>query len=380
MRIIAKIQSVFLKKNKDLPEEVIFESPKLNGGKKYLSIIRRGDSAENYYFYSQRKGKDSIRFILYDKSRPKPFCLLEHFEASRNEILQTAYSGSNDKPLPLIEICREEVNEESEFTLEDTERITLVRPMGLGSQTNEVAYLYLVDVEGLPNTPMVPENEYEENVNHIWMSLEGVKTKGDWASYVIADSTRLIDTDKTQNGQTVASTIEEKLEKLQATRNPSIIASSLPSGMRPTLFTNQSKIHSYISKETMFLLENPFKEILKDPSYFSEKKSGLKAITVWMNPNDYIDIVELNQPDHKKYGADESKLAKLRDTYEKGIKVDMPYLIFGDREKPSKSFSQEGYNRATTAIMVGKKVIPVAIRYRDTDKSIPLFIRKYLRG
>lgn len=221
MRIIAKISPDFLERNKDLPEKVIFESPAINEGKKFLSIVRRGDSDKNHYFFSQRKGKDSIRFILYDKSKQKPFCLLEHFEASRNDVILSAYSGSNDKQKPLIEICKEEVNEESMFDLEDTNRITLVKPMGLGSQTNEIAYLYLVDVQGLTETEMNPQNEWEENVNHIWLSLEEVKQKGDWASFVIADSTRVINTDKTQNNQIVAKDfkIEEKLERLKARRN-----------------------------------------------------------------------------------------------------------------------------------------------------------------
>ena len=207
MRIIAKISSEFLEKNIDLPEKVIFESPALQGGKKFLSIIQRGDSPENHYYFSQRKGKDSVRFILYDKSRPKPFCLLEHFESSQNKLVIGAYSGSNDKDKSLIDICMEEVNEESMFDLEDTSRITLVKPLGLGSQTNEIAHLYIVDVEGLKETSMNPQNEWEENVNHIWMSLEEVKRYGDWASYVIADSTRVIGIDKKQNNVAVAKTV-----------------------------------------------------------------------------------------------------------------------------------------------------------------------------
>jgi len=204
MKIIADINPDFLERNLNLPEKIIFQSPAISGGKKFLSVVRRGDSEENHYFYSQRNGKDSIRFILYDKTRPKPFGLLEHLESSQNKVLRSAYSGSNDKDKPLIEICKEEVTEESQFDLEDTNRITLVRPMGLGSQTNEIAHLYLVDVEGLSEAPMHPENEWEENVNHPWLSLEEVKEQGDWASYVIADSTRVLGIDKKQNNIIIA--------------------------------------------------------------------------------------------------------------------------------------------------------------------------------
>ena len=82
---------------------------------------------------------------------------------------------------------------------------------------------------------MNPQNEWEENVNHHWLSLEEVKQKGDWASFVIADSTRVINVDKTQNNRIVARlfdyeelltveqndtaySIEEKLKRLKIRR------------------------------------------------------------------------------------------------------------------------------------------------------------------
>jgi len=208
MRIIAEITKDFLNRNLNLPEEEIYKTPAVNGGKKFLTVIRRGDSPANYYYFSQRLGINSIRFILYDKSRPKPFCLLEQLEASHNKLKIGAYSGSLDKKgYTPLQVCREEVNEESMFNIEEDDigRITLVSVRSVGSQSNENAYLYLVDVEGLPEVGTNPENEWEENTNHHWLSLEEVKTKGDWASYIIADSVRVLNTDKTQNGQIIAS-------------------------------------------------------------------------------------------------------------------------------------------------------------------------------
>jgi len=193
----AKIEKEFLEKNKDLPETVVYQTPPIKGGKKFLSVIRRGDKPSNYYYYSQRVGKDSIRFLLYDANKKdKPFGVLEQFEASQNRTTVGAFSGSMDKPnLTPKEICREEVNEESEYTVtkaEMNDRIFHLKNMRVGSQTNEVAYLYIVNVTGLKTTPKKPENEWEENTDTHWLSLEEIKDYCNWEAFIIADRAKAI--------------------------------------------------------------------------------------------------------------------------------------------------------------------------------------------
>ena len=94
----------------------------------------------------------------------------------------------------------------------------------------------------------------------------------------------------------------------------------------------------------------------------------------------YIEAVELRQPDHKTFGASQEKLDNLKEVYEAGIKVDIPMLAYGSRDSHSDLFSQEGYHRATSALTIGKELIPVAIRYREDDSNIPDYIKHYIKN
>lgn len=127
------------------------------------------------------------------------------------------------------------------------------------------------------------------------------------------------------------------------------------------------------STEKMFFLESHFKEIGNDPEYFLNEKQGLKSLVIDLNPYLYMEAVNLVKKEHK---ISSIKLESLKDAYDSGIKVPMPYLYYGDRDEISESFGQEGYNRAYTATMIGKETIPVSIRYRDNDVNIPDFIKK----
>ena len=131
--------------------------------------------------------------------------------------------------------------------------------------------------------------------------------------------------------------------------------------------------------EQMFNDNPSFEEIHKDPQYFQDKKDGLKAIVVEMLAADYMKAVEERQPDHKKYGIDKDKMRNLEKAYEVGIKVDIPILAYGGRDKHNDLFQQEGYHRAATALLINKKFIPVAIRYREDDSNIPYYIKMNIK-
>lgn len=127
------------------------------------------------------------------------------------------------------------------------------------------------------------------------------------------------------------------------------------------------------SNEQMFLLEPHFKEIFKDQYYFEKEKYGLRVLVVDISPYDYIDAVNLIKQSHSTC---DKKLKSLKEAYDNGIKVPMPYLAYGERDENKASFGQEGYNRAYTSTMIGKETIPVTIRYREDDFFVPDFIRK----
>lgn len=133
-------------------------------------------------------------------------------------------------------------------------------------------------------------------------------------------------------------------------------------------------------EEMMFNLTNlNFKEIYNDPEYFLENKNGLKATIIFMNPYDYIEAVIEKKTKHE---VSTKKLNSLKLAYEQGIKVPLPYLIYGSRDQNEDDdgyyFGQEGFNRAYTATLIGKTTIPVEIRYRENDINIPNVVKKYL--
>lgn len=137
--------------------------------------------------------------------------------------------------------------------------------------------------------------------------------------------------------------------------------------------------YSLLSGEQMFNDRVGFDDILNDKEYFKNNKQGLKAVVVSMPPCDYIEAVELRQSEHREYGACNNKLDNLYEVYEMGIKVDIPLLSYGSKDEAGDDlFQQEGYHRATFASMIGKKLIPVGIRYREDDELVPDFIKEHI--
>jgi L-rhamnose mutarotase len=128
------------------------------------------------------------------------------------------------------------------------------------------------------------------------------------------------------------------------------------------------------SGEQMFDTDNfQFNEIFENPSYFQENKHGIKSIIVNISPYTYMETVNSFK---KFHSHSEVKLKSLKEAYDSNIKVPMPYLAFGERDSMDEQyFGQEGYNRAYTSTMIGKTTIPVAIRYRENDDSIPKEIK-----
>lgn len=131
------------------------------------------------------------------------------------------------------------------------------------------------------------------------------------------------------------------------------------------------------NKENIFSLEPHFKEVFNEPDYFFNEKKGLKAKIIYITPDEYINAVLTNKPEHK---SSENKIESIKVVHEKNILIDMPYLMYGDRDiEDENTFGQEGFNRSVYAKSIGINKIPVSIRYRENDKNIPDFIAKYLK-
>ncbi len=164
-------------------------------GEPFLTVKR----ARGYYLYAQRAGTDSIAFILYDNYSEKLGLISESKppmdEFSDEKVMGiSAFGGSKDSDVSLIEICKQEVLEEAGYNV-NIEQIIPVGSTMVSSQMNQTCHLYMVDVTGL--TPGKTESdiynkeqeqkdsdEFKHNMI-VWMTEKEVMEYGEWKSLYI---------------------------------------------------------------------------------------------------------------------------------------------------------------------------------------------------
>ena len=184
--------------NKD---KVLFES---DGG--FMKVKSHRNSP---FFYAERKGVDSVAFILYDGSRDGDnWCLINEgkppfFDRNNNERFSTytAFGGSNDGELPLDvylnlteneqinylkNIVKNEVLEEAGFDIgNDMNRIEFMSKDMVSTQMNQYCFLYLVDVSGL-NQGKPTTTDPEEYLSYpVWMTNDQLLSGICWKAKVI---------------------------------------------------------------------------------------------------------------------------------------------------------------------------------------------------
>ncbi len=160
--------------------EILWESKETNAdGKPYLTVKKEG----GWYLYSERLGKDSVAFILYDRNATDDveFGLINEVKPPLGEgrFLTTAFGGSIDKELSYTEIVQEEVEEESGYKVKLENIIELGKVM-VSTQMNQMCYLYLVDVTGIETS-----NVIEDNTSVQWVNAEEIVDGPDWKASVI---------------------------------------------------------------------------------------------------------------------------------------------------------------------------------------------------
>jgi hypothetical protein len=186
----AEITQPFLKLVKRLQTKLFFETPKYTGGRKWITIFKTEDPAtpEKFDFYFvQKLGKDSVRFLLLDLNSETPFGCLRQYSSPYGKFINGCFTGSLDKPEKSVEdIVLEEVKEESGFEV-GLNRLHKVSSETLGSITNETVHLFIVNVTGLEVVKKDPENLFEANMETLWMGLDEVFEKCEWsAKYLVA--------------------------------------------------------------------------------------------------------------------------------------------------------------------------------------------------
>lgn len=162
--------------------EVVWESEAKNkAGDSFLTVKRNGR-----YLFSQRAGIDSVAFILYDRKVDK-FCAISERKPPLDErfddeeiFLTTAFGGSlDDVNATKLDIVRAEVREEAGFEVTD-EQITELGGVMVSTQSNQVAYLYLVDVDMDKQLERQPETEMEAMAEMVWFDIEEAHEFKDW--------------------------------------------------------------------------------------------------------------------------------------------------------------------------------------------------------
>jgi 8-oxo-dGTP pyrophosphatase MutT (NUDIX family) len=163
-----------------MKDEIVFEN-------EFLTVKKH----EGWFLYAERKGMDSIAFILKDGKRygliheqKPPFA-----ERSGGEMvwMTTAFGGSLDKDKSITEILLEEVVEETGYVV-GMDRVSVLGSSLVSTQMNQLCYLFLVDVTGLEPTEKAEwesgEMEFVGN-KIVWLDAEGVVSNGDWKSITI---------------------------------------------------------------------------------------------------------------------------------------------------------------------------------------------------
>lgn len=173
---------------KHIPEIMYQSEGKAPNGDAFLTVKR----ARGYYEYSERPGKDSIAFVLYDTDTKK-FGLIYESKPPLDErdsclsMRTTAFGGSIDIDKTYIEICQMEVSEEAGYNV-DISSIQSIGKTLVSSQSSQLCEGYIVDVTGLPQgkTEVDIENEKDpDEFKHnkvLWLEEYEVFELEDWKS------------------------------------------------------------------------------------------------------------------------------------------------------------------------------------------------------
>lgn len=187
---------------------------------KFVAIKQREDIM---YQYAERLGKDSVAFILFDKEKTTPFGMTverkppmdfraqeEQYISEINQIevnekgevfLPTAFGGSNDQQseIPFEAMSKEdvishmknivvgEVREEGGYNI-DPSRVKFISTEFVSTQQNQMCFMFIVDITGIPFDKTDPENEMEAMARTVWASKETIFAGSDWKSKVIVAS------------------------------------------------------------------------------------------------------------------------------------------------------------------------------------------------
>lgn len=169
-----------------LTTKIVYVSGDPETSKKYLTVKEIASNELPPYFYVERKGKNSVAFLLEDRKVPsKPIIVLRQWHGPLGRYNVGAFTGSIDKDLSVVDIVIEEVFEEAGYVV-TPDMIEHLATEPVSGNTNEEVHLFKVDVTNAEYKGLHPENVFEKNTFRIRMNLSEVLSNSEWKGYKIA--------------------------------------------------------------------------------------------------------------------------------------------------------------------------------------------------
>lgn len=133
-------------------------------GEPWIRVFQTHDG----FYYASRPGHMSVAFILIDQDK-KSFGLIECMHVPTHKKAVRAFTGSMDVPpgITAQQVCQMEVKEESGYSVTSLD-ITGIGSYEVGHQTDEIVWLFVVDVTGkIPGEP-IPDDFREAAQRVVW--------------------------------------------------------------------------------------------------------------------------------------------------------------------------------------------------------------------
>lgn len=151
------------------------------------------------YFYAERKGVDSVAFILIDENRSNKYGVVNERKPPMDDrfgelaFIETAFGGSNDiiddekyfdmtddaAIIHFKKIVKIEAREEAGFDVE-LDRIHYISKELVSTQMNQWCFLFIVDVTNVDEGEKDPQNETEAMADVRWKTFKEVQKMNDW--------------------------------------------------------------------------------------------------------------------------------------------------------------------------------------------------------
>ncbi len=165
-------------------EPIILENHELEYQSEFINVKRNGG-----YYYAERKGVDSVAFVLFsisltDENR---IGVIKEKKYPIEEYVITAFGGSIDNPKyfnDLRQVVIDEAIEEAGFIVEDKD-ISYYGKVLVSTQMNQYCHLFGVAVDKYKQVQKTTTNIRELDSTIVWLTLPEVIKLNDWKAITI---------------------------------------------------------------------------------------------------------------------------------------------------------------------------------------------------